>query len=150
MESLKEDLLSEPAHRRDYIHSLIDDLESDKKSVMLYLAFEFGLIVITITKHYPAGKTMPWLVFISLILLLISSFLFFIYFRKLHCSRLQVTNCLMELNIKKAYRIVKSDENGIWKLHGCKYKLGIFFLIAGAVLYVLEMLMFKLYLSKCL
>ena len=108
--TMKENQLSDP-DKRNYIHSLVDDLESDKKSVLLYIAFEFGLIVITITKRYPSAETMPWLMWISLISLFFSSFFFFEYFRELHCSRLKITSFLKEkeLDIEKAHCMVKDD-----------------------------------------
>ena len=142
--TMKENQLSDP-DKRDYIHSLVDDLESDKKSVLLYIAFEFGLIAITITKRYPLEEIMPWLVLISLIFLFFSSYLFFNYFRKLHCSRLEITSCLIELDIEEAHRIAKDDKSGIWKLYGWKYNWGKYLLYIGVILYVIEMLMFRLY-----
>lgn len=127
---------------REYIHALIEDLESDKKSVLLYLVFELGLIVVVMTKTFPDIKSLPFLVLLSLNLLIISVLLFFRYFRELHCARLKVTKCLRKPDIDEAHRIVKSEENGIWQDHKAKYNWAKGFLYGGVCLYLLELWVF--------
>ena len=136
---MAQEILDQTSQDRDYIHALIEDLESDKKSVLLYLAFELGLIVVVMTKTFPDSKSLPFLVLLSLSLLLISVLLFFMYFRELHCARLKVTICLKKLDTDEAHRIVKSEETGIWQCHKAKYNWAKGLLYAGVGLYLLEL-----------
>ncbi len=136
---MSQEILDQANQDRDYIHALIEDLESDKKSLLLYLAFELGLIVVVMTKTFPDSKSLPFLVLLSLSLLLISVYLFFRYFRELHCARMKVTICLKKLDTDEAHRIVKSEETGIWPRHKAKYNWAKGLLYAGVSLYLLEL-----------
>jgi hypothetical protein len=136
---MAQEMFDQQTNDRDYIHALIEDLESDKKSVLLYLAFELGLIVVVMTEIFPNGKLLPFLVLLSLTLLLLSVLLFFLYFRELHCARLQVTLCLRKLDADKAHQIVKSEEAGIWQRHKAKYNWAKGLLYAGVCLYLLDL-----------
>jgi hypothetical protein len=135
----QDSLEQQTSQDREYIRALIEDLESDKKSVLLYLVFELGLIVVVMTKTFPNSNSLPFLVLVSLSLLIISVLLFFKYFRELHCARLKVTTCFRKTDVDEAHRIVKSEETGIWHHHKAKYNWAKGFLYAGVCLYLLEL-----------
>jgi hypothetical protein len=78
------------------IADLITDVESDKKSVLLSAGIPliFGILCAQ---------------FYTSILAYCSAYGFYLYYRALHCTRLELTKCLRDEKIDEAYAILKID-----------------------------------------
>ena len=122
--------------KKNYIDSLIEFLESDKKSVLLYVAFDFALIVTAVSDLYPSIEKIPPSVVFSLIFLFLSAYFFFMYYRALHLTRLKVTHTIINLDITKARGLITDKKKGIWAKNSWKYVIAYIFLIIGVCVYI--------------
>jgi len=128
-------------HTWRYIEALIQDVESDKKAVLLYVLFEAGTIVFML-REFDSELILLRLVFIfAIVSLLISLWLFFKYFRALHKARLRLTNCLYSLDANEAQSIIKSPLAGVWMFHGKKLLYAKKLLVIGILLCVASVAM---------
>ena len=130
-----------------YIEQLIAVLESDKKSVLLYIAFEIGIVVFTVkdltigkgTLFPDEAKIIPQPVIFSLLgslaLFLLAAWMHFLYYRRLHLNIVALVQHLLEETAVAAKTMVFDEDNGLWAKHGWKYTAANTALAAAVLLY---------------
>lgn len=107
--------------KQEYIKGLLSVIDEDKKSVLLYVAFDLAVVSLTLSEKIfqsPPGNS-P-IVAAGLILLLISAALFFNYYRKMHLASFKLVDQILTLNTAKAKKI----PGEVWDTHHMGYKIG--------------------------
>jgi len=119
-DDLREDLVSDDL-RKEYIKTLLSLLEEDKKSVLLYVAFDLAVVSLTLSEKLLQGPTSksPF-VAAGLCLLLASAAMFFNYYRKLHLSTFRLADVLLTLDTAAARQIPEQ----VWREHKPGYRVG--------------------------
>jgi hypothetical protein len=106
---------------REYIKSIMTVVEEDKKSVLLYVAFDLSVVSLTLSgKIFNTTTYKSPIVAAGLCLLLVSAALFFNYYRKVHLSTFLIADQLLKLNVKKA-RAIPTET---WERHRFGYRIG--------------------------
>lgn len=118
---------------KDYINAIISVVEEDKKSVLLYVAFDLAVVSLTLSEKLLQGSTVksPF-VAMALCLLLVSAALFFNHYRKIHLSTFEIVDQLLTLDTKKA-RSIPSDT---WQKHKTGYQVGYVVQLAGLTILI--------------
>lgn len=118
----------------EYIKKMIDLAQEDKKSVLPYItialivsAFEIEQFDSEIIKATPLIQTS---FYIGIILLILSSVLYFSYWRKIHKCQIRMISCIPKLNIEK----VRNLWANLWHQNNLLFRIGLFFLTIGLVL----------------
>lgn len=89
--------------KKEYIKSMLSLMEEDKKSVLLYVAFDLAVISLVISeKILTVENFFRPVVVVGLVYLLISVSLFFAYYRKMNLAAFPVTRTLLTLDVAKA------------------------------------------------
>ena len=107
--------------KKEYIKGLLSVIDEDKKSVLLYVAFDLAVVSLTLSEkifHSPP-KNSP-IVAVGLILLLISAALFFNYYRKMHLASFKLVEQILALDTAKAKKI----PGEVWDTHHMGYQIG--------------------------
>lgn len=107
--------------KKEYIKGLLSVIDEDKKSVLLYVAFDLAVVSLTLSEKIfqsPPGNS-P-IVAAGLILLLISAALFFNYYRKMHLASFNLVDQILTLDTAKAKKI----PGEVWDAHHMGYKIG--------------------------
>jgi hypothetical protein len=119
--------------KKEYIKSLLAITEEDKKSVLLYVVFDLAVVSLTLSEKVlqPSAKH-AWLTVTGLVLLLISAFLFFNYYRKIHLSSFGLAKMLLELDTVKAEGMTKH----VWQEHKSGYVIGYVVRLVGLVVLI--------------
>lgn len=129
--------------KKEYIKSLLAVTEEDKKSVLLYVAFDLAVVSLTLSeKLLPGAGTRSPLTVTGLILLLLSAFLFFDYYRKIHLSSFALAKTLLDLNVANAEKLTKH----VWQEHKARYFVGYLIRLLGVALL---MVAYLLPMSRC-
>ncbi len=107
--------------KREYIKELLSVIDEDKKSVLLYVAFDLAVVSLTLSEKIfqSPAKNSP-IVALGLILLLISAALFFTYYRKMHLASFAMVDQILTLDTTRARQI--PDE--VWSKHKTGYIFG--------------------------
>jgi len=131
---------------KEYLEKLIELLESDKRAVLLYIAFELALPVLTI-KDLAIGQSVlsstdsgmlaaKVILLVSLGLLCLAALFHFSYWRRIHLNAFAVARILLDGTGEQARELVFNESTGIWARHGWKYVAGQAALALGIVAYV--------------
>ncbi|WP_394787210.1 hypothetical protein [Rhodoferax sp.] len=106
---------------KDYIKAIISVVEEDKKSILLYVAFDLAVVSLTLSDKLLRGATSksPFIA-AGLCLLLSSAGLFFNHYRKVHLSTFEIVDQLLTLDTQRARAISTQT----WKKHQFGYRLG--------------------------
>jgi hypothetical protein len=125
--TLKEKHVAEDL-KRIYIQAIISVVEEDKRSVLLYVAFDLAVVSLTLSEKILQSTTAksPY-VAAGLCLLLASAGLFFNYYRKVHLSTFAIADQLLSLDTAKA----RSIPAATWEQHKLCYLIGFFVRLFG-------------------
>lgn len=107
--------------KKEYIKGILSVIDEDKKSVLLYVAFDLAVVSLTLSEKIfqsPPGNS-P-IVAAGLILLLVSAALFFNYYRKMHLASFKLVDQILTLDTAKAKKI----PGEVWDRHQMGYKIG--------------------------
>ncbi len=118
---------------KDYIKSIISVVEEDKKSVLLYVAFDFAVVSLTLSeKLLQAPSNNSKFVAVALCLLLGSAALFFNHYRKIHLCTFKIVDQLLTLDTDRA-RAIPAET---WDQHKLGYRLGYIVRIIGVAILI--------------
>ena len=107
--------------KREYIKGLLSVIDEDKKSVLLYVAFDLAVVSLTLSeKIFQSPPKNSPIVASGLILLLISAALFFNYYRKMHLASFEMVDQILTLDTAKARQI----PGEVWSKHRIGYWVG--------------------------
>lgn len=131
------DLRGSDKNKFEYINGMISIVKEDIKIVMFYITLSLGIILlfltqISIDKILSLSLLLRILVFLGVFFHSVAVFCFFLYIRNLHVSQMKMTRCLASLNSIHT-RELWAGESGVWKKHGCKYRIGKLFFICGTI-----------------
>lgn len=105
-------------------------MEEDKKSVLLYIAFDLAVVSLVISgKVLTVESFFRPVVVVGLVYLLISAYFFFVYYRKIHLASFSVAKTLLTLDFAKADTI----RTEVWDKHKFKYWAAFFSMVLGIV-----------------
>jgi hypothetical protein len=114
--------------KKEYIKGLLSVMDEDKKSVLLYVAFDLAVVSLTLSeKIFQSPPKNSSIVASGLILLLISAFLFFNYYRKMHLASFAMVDQILTLDTARARQIPSE----VWSRHKTGYKVGYVSRVAG-------------------
>ncbi|MEO8747096.1 MAG: hypothetical protein ABI379_05525 [Rhodanobacter sp.] len=130
----------------EYIKQLIKLLESDKRAVMFYMAFELAVPVFTI-KDLAFGQSAlastdaaafatKLVLVTSLALFLMAALFHWLYWRRIHLNEFAVSRILLSGTGEQARELVFGERTGLWGRHGWKYIAGHVALGFGMVTYL--------------
>ena len=121
--------------KNEYIKGLLSIVNEDKKSVLLYVAFDFAVVSLILSnKIFEVNPNNVNIVTIGLVTLLISAVLFFNYYRKMHLACFELAKQLLNLNVERAEQIPKE----VWRYNKMKYRLGHLALYIGLVILIIS------------
>jgi hypothetical protein len=131
---------------KEYLEKLIELLESDKKAVMIYIALELAIPLLTI-KDIAIGQSIlvssdPKILIVkvilvaSLFLFLVAALFHFLYWRRIHLNEFAVAKYLLNGTGEDARTLIFDEKSGIWAKHGWKYILAHIAFIAGVIGYL--------------
>ena len=107
--------------KKEYIRSLLVVTEEDKKSVLLYVAFDLAVVSLTLSGKLVQGSAnQSWLTVAGLVLLLVSAFVFFRYYRRIHLSSFALAKTLLRLDVEEA----EATPERVWQEHRTGYFVG--------------------------
>jgi len=107
--------------KTDYIKELLSVVNEDKKSVLLYVAFDLAVVSLVLSeKLFQGPEDNSRYVVLGLICLLISAFFFFNYYRKMHLACFELAEQLLSMNTDEAKKI----PSRIWAQHKLGYQVG--------------------------
>jgi len=107
--------------KKEYIKELLSVVNEDKKSVLLYVAFDFAVVSLVLSnKIFESDPKNANIVAAGLVILLSSAALFFNYYRKMHLACFELAKQLLCLNAEKAEQIPKE----VWNKHKNGYIIG--------------------------
>lgn len=119
--------------RKDYIKELLSVVNEDKKSVLLYVAFDFAVVSLILSKKiFESSPENANVVAIGLVILLSSAALFFNYYRKMHLACFELAKQLLTLDEKRAEQIPTE----VWGKHKYGYIVGYVARIVGLALLI--------------
>jgi hypothetical protein len=114
----------------NYAKELINQIESDKKSVILFVSFDLALIALTLNfvifknNMFIFGPFSKLILIISLLAISLSAFLYFNWYRLLHTERIKITSYFYTNSMEELEGFYKMHaENGIYKKKGWILKL---------------------------
>ncbi len=114
--------------KKEYIKELLAVIDEDKKSVLLYVAFDLAVVSLTLSeKIFETAPPNSPVIASGLILLLFSAALFFNYYRKMHLASFAVVDQLLTLDTTKARQIPAE----VWRKHQAGYIVGYIVRIVG-------------------
>ncbi len=117
----------------EYIKAIISVADEDKKSVLLYVAFDLAVISLTLSeKIFQATGPKSAYVAAGLCLLLASAGLFFNHYRKIHLSIFRIVDELLTKNTSRAREIPTET----WEKHKLGYIVGYCARLLGIALLV--------------
>lgn len=123
---------------KDYIKALIDLAEEDKKSVLLYVAFDLSVVSLTLSeKVFQGAQAHSLVVAAGLVLLLLSATLFFHYYRTRHLATFALVEQLLTLDVQAARQIPKDN----WRRQKVAYRIGYSVRAAGIAVLIAAYLM---------
>lgn len=121
--------------KKDYIKLLLTLLEEDKKAVLLYVIFNFSLVTLSLNeKIFKNSDQNGVFSLIGICLLIISGYLYFDYFRKLHLSAYKVAETILILDTDEAKKIKEQ----IWLQNKTRYTVAYVSQISGVVLLLIQ------------
>lgn len=107
--------------KKEYITALLSVIDEDKKSVLLYVAFDLAVVSLTLSeKIFQSPPKNSPIVAAGLILLLISAALFFNYYRKMHLASFEIVDQILTLDTDRARQLPTK----VWNRHRSGYKVG--------------------------
>lgn len=107
--------------KREYIKGLLSVIDEDKKSALLYVAFDLAVVSLTLSeKIFQSPPKNSPIVASGLILLLISAALFFSYYRKMHLASFEMVDQILTLDTAKARQI----PGEVWSKNRVGYSVG--------------------------
>ncbi len=114
--------------KKEYIKKLLSIIHEDKKSVLLYVAFDLSVVSLTLSERIfqSPPKNSPF-VASGLILLLISAAFFFNYYRKMHLASFAMVDQILTLDTTRARQI----PGEVWSKHKIGYKVGYVVRVVG-------------------
>ncbi|MCP4340697.1 MAG: hypothetical protein GY799_17875 [Desulfobulbaceae bacterium] len=114
--------------KKEYIKELLSVIDEDKKSVLLYVAFDLAVVSLTLSEKIfqSPSKNSP-IVALGLILLLISAAFFFNYYRKMHLASFAMVDQILTLDTTKARQIPSE----VWSNHKIGYMFGYVMRVLG-------------------
>ena len=119
----------------EYIKAIISVADEDKKSVLLYVAFDLAVVSLTLSeKIFQATGSKSTFVATGLCLLLVSAGFFFNHYRKIHLSIFRIVDELLTKNTSRAREIPREtwEKHKVGYIFGyCTRLLGIAFLVAA-------------------
>lgn len=130
----------------DYVKQLIDHLESDKRSVLLYVLFDLGLLAITLNILFGSTQLalsciVKGIFSLSIISIGLSALFFFDYFRVIHVERLNLTKFFKNQTPDEAKILYdKFVTVGIYRTTGWPFTWGQRMLLLGVILYLITLL----------
>jgi len=128
----------------EYIKEMIVFARNDKQAVFMYFGFAIATVVFLIDKLdtfiRKSGFDYLMTFYIGISLLMISSILFFTYWRKIHKCHMSLVSCIPHLNIEMTRDLwVK-----LWKDNRHYFKFGFYFLTSGLLIIFITILVAKL------
>ena len=118
----------------EYIKALINLAQEDKKSTYPYVLFNVGAIVFIFGNMLSSlvALALVWrfLTIIGILLLALSSILFFWYWRKIHKCHINLVSCIPGLDMVKA----KDLWTNLWTENKSLFKAGLVLMILGIIL----------------
>lgn len=120
-----------------YAEELIQHIESDKRATMLFVLFDLGLLGVSINILFrPEKLILPCpiksLFTISVLLICLSTYLLFLWYRRLHIERLRVTSFFKNQDPNEIQNIFdRHHTHGLWRTEGWYFNWGWYCLIAG-------------------
>ncbi len=132
----------EAAVKQVYVQELMARMDSDKKMIMLMIAFILAVVVFTgkeillSTQLASLSHNMKVALSIALASLLLSAFCYFLYYRRVHLNEVALVQFLIEGTKEDARDRIFCPTNGLWAKHGQKYEAGNFFLTVGFLFYL--------------
>ncbi len=119
--------------RKDYITAIISVVEEDKKTGLLYVAFDLTVVSLTLSEKLIQGpKANSTIVAAGLCFLLVSAALFFNHYRKIHLSTFEIVDKLLTLDTEKA----RSIPTETWQKHKTGYIVGYIVRLAGVAMLI--------------
>jgi len=119
--------------KKDYIKELLSVVNEDKKSVLLYVAFDFAVVSLILSQNIfdSAPSNIP-AVAIGMVFLLLSAALFFNYYRKMHLACFELAEQLLTLDADRAKKIPSE----VWKDHKIGYIIGYIVRVIGLAILI--------------
>ena len=107
--------------KKEYIKSIISVVEEDKKSVLLYVAFDLAIVSLTLSGKIVDNEfAKSSVVAPGLLFLLISATYFFNHYRKIHLSTFAIIDQILTLDTDRA-RAIPTET---WVKHSEGYRIG--------------------------
>ena len=86
--------------KEEYILQTLKVMEEDKKSVLLYVAFDFAVVSLTVAGNIKAiGNAKSYGAAFALGLIFLAGILFFHYYRKVHRASFEILENILTLNV---------------------------------------------------
>ncbi len=116
--------------KKEYILQTLKVMEEDKKSVLLYVAFDFAIVSLTVAGNIKAiGQAKSYSAAAALILIFLSGALFFHYYRKIHHASFEILENILTIDTDKTLKTRKS----VWEKYRYFYIIGYVFRVLGVI-----------------
>lgn len=117
--------------KKTYITSMIDLAKDDKTSVNIYILLALGFLAYIFSQNvitvFKANLFLKIIFFTGNISTIISAICFFWYWRKIHKCQINLTGCILSLNVKKAQELWIE----LWERNKALFKGGLVLICLG-------------------
>ena len=116
--------------KEEYILQTLKVMEEDKKSVLLYVAFDFTVVSLTVAGNIKAiGDAKSYSAALALGFIFLAGVLFFHYYRKVHKASFEILENILTLNVDNT----RATREAVWENKKYFYIVGYVLRVAGVL-----------------